>query len=86
MAIPYYHVDAFTGELSAGNPAGVWNPSAFLADRVMQKIAAEYRHSGTALFIRKSPPCRRRFPGASHQPPHRARPTGGDDGVVCQYR
>jgi hypothetical protein len=23
MAIPYYHVDAFTGELFAGNPAGV---------------------------------------------------------------
>jgi len=31
-AIPYYHVDAFTGELFAGNPAGVCILSAFLGD------------------------------------------------------
>jgi len=43
MAIPYYHVDAFTGEFFAGNPAGVCILSAFLADSVMQKIAAENR-------------------------------------------
>ena len=40
MAIPYYHVDAFTGELFRGNPAGVCILSAFLADSIMQKIAA----------------------------------------------
>jgi PhzF family phenazine biosynthesis protein len=45
MAIPYYHVDAFTSELFAGNPAGVCILSAFLADGVMQKIAVENRHS-----------------------------------------
>ncbi|SRR5258706_1410821 len=51
MAIPYYHVDAFTGELFAGNPAGVCILSAFLADSIMQKIAAENRHSETAFVV-----------------------------------
>jgi PhzF family phenazine biosynthesis protein len=51
MAIPYYHVDAFTDELFAGNPAGVCILSAFPADRVMQKIAAENRHSETAFVV-----------------------------------
>jgi PhzF family phenazine biosynthesis protein len=51
MAIPYYHVDAFTGELFAGNPAGVCILSTFLPDSVMQKIAAENRHSETAFVV-----------------------------------
>ena len=51
MAIPYYHVDAFTSELFAGNPAGVCILSAFLADSTMQKIAAENRHSETAFVV-----------------------------------
>jgi PhzF family phenazine biosynthesis protein len=51
MAIPYYHVDAFTDELFAGNPAGVCILSAFLDDSVMQKIAAENRHSETAFVV-----------------------------------
>ena len=51
MAIPYYHVDAFTSELFAGNPAGVCILSAFPADGVMQKIAAENRHSETAFVV-----------------------------------
>ncbi len=51
MAIPYYHVDAFTGELFAGNPAGVCILSASLADSTMQKIAAENRHSETAFVV-----------------------------------
>jgi len=51
MAIPYYHVDAFTGELFAGNPAGVCMLSAFLADSTMRKIAAENRHSNTAFVV-----------------------------------
>jgi len=51
MAIPYYHVDSFTGELFAGNPAGVCILSAFLADSIMQKIAAENRHSETAFVV-----------------------------------
>jgi PhzF family phenazine biosynthesis protein len=51
MAIPYYHVDAFTGEFFAGNPAGVCILSASLADSIMQKIAAENRHSETAFVV-----------------------------------
>ncbi|MGD0629421.1 MAG: PhzF family phenazine biosynthesis protein [Terracidiphilus sp.] len=51
MAIPYYHVDVFTNELFAGNPAGVCILSAFLAESIMQKIAAENRHSETAFVV-----------------------------------
>jgi len=51
MSIPYYHVDSFTGELFAGNPAGVCILSAFLADNTMQKIAAENRQSETAFVV-----------------------------------
>jgi PhzF family phenazine biosynthesis protein len=51
MAIPYYQVDSFTGELFAGNPAGVCILSAFPSDSIMQKIAAENRHSETAFVV-----------------------------------
>ena len=51
MAIPYYHVDAFTSELFKGNPAGVCILSAFPTESVMQKIAAENRHSETAFVV-----------------------------------
>jgi PhzF family phenazine biosynthesis protein len=51
MAIPYYHVDSFTGELFAGNPAGVCILPAFLGDSIMQKIAIENRHSNTAFLV-----------------------------------
>ena len=51
MPIPYYHVDAFTSEIFAGNPAGVCILPAPLADRIMQKIAAENRHSETAFVV-----------------------------------
>jgi PhzF family phenazine biosynthesis protein len=51
MAIPYYHVDVFTSENFRGNPAGVCILPAFLADDVMQKIAAENRHSETAFVV-----------------------------------
>jgi PhzF family phenazine biosynthesis protein len=54
MGIPYYHVDAFTGELFAGNPAGVCILPAFLADSIMQKIAAENRHSETAFVVARA--------------------------------
>jgi PhzF family phenazine biosynthesis protein len=54
MAIPYYHVDVFARELFAGNPAGVCILSAFLADGVMQKIAAENRHSETAFVVARA--------------------------------
>src|SRR3989475_10739621 len=51
MSIPYYHVDSFTGQLFAGNPAGVCILSAFPSDTTMQNIAAENRHSETAFVV-----------------------------------
>ena len=54
MSIPYYHVDSFTRELFAGNPAGVCILPAFPADSVMQKIAAENRHSETAFVVARA--------------------------------
>jgi PhzF family phenazine biosynthesis protein len=54
MAISYYHVDAFTDQLFAGNPAGVCILPVFLADSVMQKIASENRHSETAFVVARA--------------------------------
>jgi PhzF family phenazine biosynthesis protein len=51
MPIPYYHVDSFTSELFAGNPAGVCLVPAFPTDVLMQKIAAENRHSETSFVV-----------------------------------
>lgn len=51
MLIPYYHVDSFTDEFFAGNPAGVCIVRAFPADSIMQKIAAENQHSETAFLV-----------------------------------
>ncbi len=51
MTIPYYHVDSFTSELFAGNPAGVCILPDFPSDAVMQKIAAENRHSETSFVV-----------------------------------
>src|SRR5580658_2403687 len=51
LAIPYYHVDVFASELFRGNPAGVCILSTFPADSLMQKIAAENRHSETAFVV-----------------------------------
>lgn len=54
MSIAYYHIDSFASELFRGNPAGVCLLSAFPADAVMQKIAAENRHSETAFVVARS--------------------------------
>jgi PhzF family phenazine biosynthesis protein len=54
MPIPYYHVDSFTSELFAGNPAGVCILPAFPANSTMQKIAAENRHSETAFIVHRA--------------------------------
>jgi PhzF family phenazine biosynthesis protein len=51
MSIPYYHVDSFASGLFAGNPAGVCLLPSFPADSIMQKIAAENRHSETAFVV-----------------------------------
>lgn len=54
MAIPYYHIDAFASRLFAGNPAGVCILRAFPPDQIMQRIAAENRHSETAFVVARS--------------------------------
>jgi PhzF family phenazine biosynthesis protein len=51
MSVSYYHVDSFTRELFAGNPAGVCVLSAVIADDTMQRIAAENKHSQTAFVL-----------------------------------
>src|SRR5437870_614221 len=51
MPIPYYHIDSFANELFAGNPAGICLVPAFPTNDVMQKIAAENRHSETAFVV-----------------------------------
>src|SRR5580692_6170793 len=53
-SISYYHIDSFASELFKGNPAGVCLLSAFPADAVMQKIAAENRHSETAFVVARA--------------------------------
>ncbi len=54
MSISYYHIDSFASELFAGNPAGVCFLPAFPANDVMQKIAAENRHSETAFVVARA--------------------------------
>src|SRR5258705_11370313 len=54
MSIPYYHVDSFADKLFEGNPAGVCLFPAFPADAIMQKIAAENRHSETAFVVARA--------------------------------
>ena len=54
MSIPYYHIDSFASELFTGNPAGVCLLPAFPVSDVMQKIAAENRHSETAFVVARA--------------------------------
>ncbi|HEB69668.1 MAG TPA: PhzF family phenazine biosynthesis protein [Desulfobulbus sp.] len=51
MDIPYFHIDAFTDRIFAGNPAGVCLLSEWPADDVLQAIAAENRLSETAFLV-----------------------------------
>lgn len=52
MEIMLYQVDAFTDRLFGGNPAAVCPLDAWIADDLMQKIAAENNLSETAFFVR----------------------------------
>ncbi len=51
MRIPYYHIDAFTSQVFAGNPAGVCLLQKWMPDRVLQAVAAENRLSETAFLV-----------------------------------
>ena len=50
----YYVVDAFTGELFKGNPAGVCILTKWLDDRILQNIASENNLSETAFLIKQN--------------------------------
>ncbi len=51
MELPVTVVDAFTGAPFAGNPAAVCLSPEPLPDPLMQRIAAEMRHSETAFLV-----------------------------------
>lgn len=51
MEIPFYHVDAFTEKVFAGNPAAVCPLQKWLEDGILQAIAAEFNLSETAFFV-----------------------------------
>jgi PhzF family phenazine biosynthesis protein len=54
MRLPFYQVDAFTGDLFGGNPAAVVPLERWLPEATMQAIAAENNLSETAFFVRES--------------------------------
>lgn len=51
MRLPIYQIDAFAGELFAGNPAAVVPLERWIDDALLQSIAAENNLSETAFFI-----------------------------------
>ena len=51
MKIPIFQIDAFTGELFAGNPAAVCPLQQWLDDGLMQSIAAENNLAETAFIV-----------------------------------
>ncbi len=53
MSIPYYQVDAFTGRLFSGNPAGVCLLTDWLPDETLQSIAAENNLAETAFIVQR---------------------------------
>ncbi len=61
MDIPYYHIDAFTGAVFSGNPAGVCLLGEWLADEVLQAIAAENRLSEIAFLVGEGTLCELRW-------------------------
>ena len=52
MDATFYHIDAFTDRMFAGNPAGVCFLERWVDDAVMQAIAAEINLSETAFLVR----------------------------------
>lgn len=54
MQLDFHQVDAFTDRPFAGNPAMVYRLDAWLADELMQKIAAEHNLSETAFLVNEA--------------------------------
>jgi PhzF family phenazine biosynthesis protein len=53
MKIPFYQIDAFSGKVFSGNPAGVCLLDQWLPNDLLQSIAAENNLSETAFLVRK---------------------------------
>ncbi|MFW0757991.1 PhzF family phenazine biosynthesis protein [Pseudomonas sp. H11T01] len=53
MQLEFYQVDAFSDRPFSGNPAMVYRLDAWLADELMQKIAAEHNLAETAFVVRE---------------------------------
>ncbi|QKE63974.1 PhzF family phenazine biosynthesis protein [Aquipseudomonas campi] len=53
MHLPFHQIDAFTSRPFSGNPAMVYRLDAWLADSLMQQIAAEHNLAETAFVVRE---------------------------------
>jgi PhzF family phenazine biosynthesis protein len=53
IEIPFFQVDAFSGNVFSGNPAGVCLLEKWHSDAVLQSIAAENNLSETAFLVRR---------------------------------
>ncbi|MCF4995999.1 PhzF family phenazine biosynthesis isomerase [Pseudomonas syringae] len=53
MQLAFHQVDAFSDRPFSGNPAIVYRLDAWLADELMQKIAAEHNLAETAFLVRE---------------------------------
>lgn len=53
MQLEFHQVDAFSDRPFGGNPAMVYRLDAWLADELMQKIAAEHNLAETAFVVRE---------------------------------
>ncbi len=51
MNFPFFHIDAFTSKIFAGNPAGVCFLGTWLPDTALQSMAAEHCLSETAFLV-----------------------------------
>ena len=50
MTIPFWHVDAFTGSVFGGNPAGVCLLDRWLQPSLMQRIQDWFSHLLASIF------------------------------------
>lgn len=53
MRLEFHQVDAFTSQPFSGNPAMVYRLDAWLADGLMQQIAAEHNLAETAFLVKE---------------------------------
>ncbi|MFC3124465.1 PhzF family phenazine biosynthesis protein [Pseudoroseomonas globiformis] len=53
--VPFFHVDAFTSDLFAGNPAVVVPLEAWMPEARMRQMAAEHNVSETAFLVPEGP-------------------------------